>query len=287
MQERFTTLDPPAELMADYNFDDTAPASPQSIVNSSNSNSMTILPVLAIISFGLVSLCLIKKSRWQRSRALKIGGVLLCVLITSSLLLFSIGTVSADSAYIWGSRSTGGYDTRIDATWRKTSTELQQQQYIASVIANYFSTYGYNSNNFQGSNSLKAAIIGNISYSQTNTIDTAVVDFDHGVGNTVNGYWHYRFEDDIGVLIGNYAVGLPEVSPPQNAVYDYEVHSSTGGSASASKVFFALINTCLSANTTNQGQHDGSVFGMPYAFTHKLVLSTNDPNFNVAYHMSA
>jgi hypothetical protein len=70
------------------------------------------------------------------------------------------------------------------------------------------------------------------------------------------------------------------VDVPQNAVYDYEVYSSTGGSNIASNVFFALINTCLSADTTN------SIYGMPYAFTHKVVLSSDDPNFNTDDYMS-
>jgi len=293
MQERFTTLDPPVEYMADYSYYDTKLVNAQLIDYPSKSNFISTIPneisVFAVIALGISSFCLIKTRFLQKLKPIKIGGVLLCgvmlcLLLSSSLLLLPIGNVNADNAYIWGSRSTGGFDTRINATWRKTSTEISMQQSVAANIASKFSNYGYNANNFQGNNSLKTAILGNISYCQTNNIDTVVIDFDHGIGGIVNGYWHYRFEDDIGVLIDNYPG--TEVTAPQNAVYDYEVYFSTGG-LSASKVFFTLINTCLSANITGQGQHDGSVFGLPYAFTHKIVLSINDPNFNIAYHMSS
>ena len=291
MQERFSTLDPPADIMANFTFTGAASSSDQAAVKA-ESNSITTtsiaIPILVAVALGATPFLLSKKKNWQKPKSFKIGCILLCLLVFFTMLLLPITSVSAKEpyrgAYIWGSRSTGGYDTRIGATWRKTSAELQQQHDTAIDIAAEFNDYGYITNNFQGLGSLKAAILGNISAGQE-YYHTAVVDFDHGIGGNINGYWHYRFEDDNGTKIGNYPG--TEVAVPLNAVYDQEVHSNTGGWNNPSNVFFALINTCMSANITFQPtQPDGSVVGMPYAWTHKIVLWKNDSGFNTAYYMS-
>lgn len=299
MHERFSTLDPPAGLLADSSYAAVAPLSSQAPF-SAESNFMPLtlvgVPILAIAT-GSALFWLGRRNNCQKPKSLKIGTILLCLMLSSTILLIPVATVNAKnpvrSAYIWGSRSSGGYDPDVPpsgATWRKTSGELQQQSAASADIASSFSNYGgYNVSNFQGAGSLKANILSNITYSQGDYL-TAVVDFDHGIYDYINGYRHYRFEDDNGTRIGPHD-DYTEVTPPVNAVYDCEIYSDTGGSANPSNVFFALINTCLSADLAIIGQGtwpDGSAYGMPYAWTHKIVRFQNAtyPSFNIAYDMS-
>jgi hypothetical protein len=289
MQERFSTLDPPADLIA--NFDSTAASlSSQAPINAASCfMPLTLVgfPILTIAT-GSALFWLGRRRSYQKPKSLKIGVILLCLMLSSTILLIPIATVNAKEpvrgVYIWGSRSSGANDTRLGATWRKTSEELAAQQSVATNISNYFSNNGYNTSNFQGPGSLKAQILDNISHSQGD-YHTAVVDFDHGIYGDINGYHHYRFEDDNGTKINNYPGTT--VAVPNNAVYDEEIYSETGSGANPSNVFFAFINTCLSGNLTWQGVWpDGSIVGMPFAWTHKIVEPKNTTGFNVAYHMS-
>jgi hypothetical protein len=291
MKGRFSTLDPPAELMADF-----TPSSDQTPI-STETNSIPItaiaVPILATITLGAVPFWLTKQKNCKKSKTLKFG-ILLCLMISSIMLLPSVVVVNAKEpkrgAYVWGSTSSGAKDTRLEnATWRKKSTELAKQENTAEFIAGLFDDSGYNSSNFQGSGSLKADILSNITYSQGDYL-TAVVDFDHGIGHEINGTWHHRFEDDNGTIIGNYTPNWTEVDPPANAVYDYEVYSNTGDSSDPSNVYFAFINTCMSADITMHGQgpieENDTIVGMPYAWTHKNVSWINYPSFDIAHDMS-
>jgi hypothetical protein len=210
MQERFSTLDPPADLMANSDFTAVAPLSSQGPISAeSNFMPLTLIgvPILAI-AMGSALFWLGRRKNCQKPKSLKIGVILLCLMLSSTILLIPIATVDAKEpvrgVYIWGSRSSAANDSRLNnATWRKTTAELTQQQSIATSIANCFSGAGYNISNFQGQGSLKAQILDNISYSQGD-YQTAVIDFDHGIGSNASGYWHYRFEDDHGTKIGDY-----------------------------------------------------------------------------------
>jgi hypothetical protein len=75
------------------------------------------------------------------------------------------------------------------------------------------------------------------------------------------------FEDDWGTLVG----GPSDYTVDWNhGVYDMDIYEAF----SAGNVHFALINTCLSANTELFGQgfsSSGHPLGMPFAFTHRLV----------------
>jgi hypothetical protein len=211
-------------------------------------------------------------------------------LLSTSILLLPISNVYAvnRSSLIWGARSSGASEPDLyGATWRKTNNELGNQSATATDINTSFGYYGdYDgAHNYQGIGSLKSAILDNITYSQNNYPFTAVVDFDHGVGNDYPySAFHYMIEDDNGTFIG------PQNSSTwvkSNGVYDYEIFSHTGGYSYQSSVFFAFINTCYSANLTFQGQQtDGLPIGMPYAWTHRIVNWKGFENFTTSSHIS-
>jgi hypothetical protein len=189
---------------------------------------------------------------------------------------------------IWGSRSSGAYISNPgDPTWRKTSAEISEQTRLAASIASMFSSYGgyMSTQNYQGANSVKAQILGHITYTQNNYPFTAVIDFDHGVGNYYpNGAFHYMFEDDVGTLTGGYS-GTPV---PANGVYDYEIFANTGGNSQQSKINFAYISTCMSSDINTNGtiQTDNRQVGMPYAWTHREPYWMGNSAFNTQSHMS-
>jgi hypothetical protein len=119
----------------------------------------------------------------------------------------------------------------------------------------------------------------------------AVVDFDHGVlrddyhdynPQVPAGEVHYLLEDNFGTYSGPdyYHPGAPH---HEHIVYDMDIAYQT----TLEKTFFALINTCMSANLTWEGPILGRVQGMPYAWTHRLVRNRDTyPGFNTTYHMS-
>jgi predicted PurR-regulated permease PerM len=286
MQERSSVLDPSIDL-----------TSPQSTINpnvqSSTVNNMPF-SLFAISAFCAIAITpfamrISKTKNRAQPKISKMSGLLLCVLLLLCILMLPVSSVTAinRNAIVWGSRSSGAYDAGLGATWRKTSTELSEQSSLAANIASMFSSYGgyISAHNYQGANSVKYQILGNISSAQSNYLFTAVIDFDHGVGNQYpSSYFHYMFEDDIGTRLGGPYPGTPA---PSNGVYDYEVYANTGGSNQQSKVYFAYISTCMSSNITYQGlQADGLRVGMPYAWTHRNPLWIYTQGFTTQYDMS-
>jgi hypothetical protein len=295
IHERVSTLDPLPELVAEDS-DFTVEVVNNQVSGGASQFSLA-LPVFAVITLGTVPVWFLlgRKKNLLSRRLFKVGGVLLC-LLSLMMLLIPVASVSASSpkgrAEIWGAESTGGYDERIEGSWkywRKTYDEVQQQRSVSSVIDGYFDNHGYDSANNQGSQgdgSLKEVILDDISYNDANYPRVAVVDFDHGVGTTsyVSGEYHYMFEDNVGTIIGAYpGVGYHD----EHAVTDMDVYERTA----EGDVFFAFINTCLSACITNivgsyetrQGiiAGNGGTYrarGMPFAWTHRSTdvdLSTN------------
>ena len=117
-----------------------------------------------------------------------------------------------------------------------------------------------------------------------NAANVAIVDFDHGIGGYDASFdpyiWHYMLEDEEGNYVGNYS----GTHLPNNAVYDNQIYQATN----PGEVTFAFISTCASADYYNSmgelnGDYygsitqgplpDGTIRGMPYAFTHRLVGS--------------
>lgn len=171
---------------------------------------------------------------------------------------------------------------------------------MAGNISYYFSANGYtglNANasqiNQQGTGSTYVGILNGIINLENHHNYIAVVDFDHGVGNVPPypnippGQVHYMIEDYNGTKVGTMAQHSDDV---RNAVYDMEIYPYT----SPNPVVFAFINTCLSADTSTIGQRlvydacDPSprAFGMPFAWTHRLVNSTSTPGFNIVQYIS-
>jgi hypothetical protein len=249
--------------------------------------TMLILCSITIPAFAIRSM---KIKNSIQPKILKITSLLLCALLMLCVLSLPISSANAvnRNALVWGSRSSGSYDSAIGSSWRKTSAEVSTQGTLAASIASMFSTYaGYtSSHNYQGVNSAKSQILTHITNAQNNYPFTAVIDFDHGVGNFYpdSRFFHYMIEDDVGTFIG---AKYPGTQVPSNGVYDYEIYANTGGSSQQSKIYFAYISTCMSANLTYQGQDsNGRQTGLPYAWTHRMPFMPNHVAFNTQSHMS-
>ena len=218
----------------------------------------------------------------------KIGGILLCVLVFSTIALVPIAKVNAEStrgALIFGSRSDGAMtEGQNPYHWRKTANELTRQGTTSNAISNYFRDDGYATENHQGyPGSLHDNVLDEIDVTADQHSLVAIVDFDHGVGNIIDDEFHFMFEDNEGTYVGPppYSTYPPIEYPnePWNGVYDYEIYQKTDD-YNPSKYFFSFINTCMSANTTNpytgqdwQGYVNGKARGMPFAFTNHRVTS--------------
>jgi hypothetical protein len=296
IQERFSTLDLPGDQMANINDPaDNSTMNPRTVDNLQQgavSITWILFPTLALV-------LLFASPLWfgrMKKRSLKIGVIMLCLLTLSMALLMPIAIVSANSYRgrftVWGSESTGADDRYPpdSSSWRKTGNEITQQQTTAQNITSSFSSNGYYATNYQGSGSIKAQILSNISYNEANYPRVAVVDFDHGVGNAglpgiPSDEWHYMFEDNRGTY-------HDEDWYPEDGVYDYQIYEKTSG-----KTNFAFINTCLSA-CINNTIYDGSIYvkqelidgvrarGMPFAWTHRLVNWKGFANFSSTNHVS-
>jgi hypothetical protein len=302
IHERVSTIDPPADLMATEDDFVVEPLNNQVLVDTVKTNSLPytwiVFSAFAAVMLGTAPFCLLRKNLPKRS--MRLGGVLLCLLTASTMLLIPVSTVGASEptrrALIWGSESTG--DTSYyGATGRKTADEIYRQRVTSNAISNYFNDDGYDTDNYQGTGSIATQIVANISDSETNYSKVAVVDFNHGVGNAFNfqggvqDEFHYMFEDNIGTKVN----GQDEIL---NAVYDMNISQQTTG-----KTFFSLINTCLSANISNtignyvldppqgwvkdaQGQPTDRARGMPFAWTHRIVNWKGFGNFSSSDHIS-
>ncbi len=219
-----------------------------------------------------------------KSRSPKIGGLLIIVLLLT-IALAPLATVAATTraGVVWGSESTGaGY---YPDSWRKYYVEVDWQREAGSVIASYFNDGGYTGYDNQGDNgytSEKQDILDQLSTLQQSHDYVAAVVFDHGnwlapgypTLFTPPGEHHWLFEDNI----GTYHDGDWHA---ENAVYDMEIYSCTQGT----KINFAFINTCESANIDDQAYIDwdwppypARARGMPLAWTHHFVTSEPDSN---------
>jgi hypothetical protein len=322
INERVSTLDPPADLIATADDYTVEPLGDAVSVDEAKSNSLAFtwlaFPVFAAVMLSAVQLWFLlgRKKNLLKRRSFKVGGVLLCLLISSTVLLFPISAVNAVEptrrATVWGSESTGAYDPRLGGSWRKTTDEIEWQRWISDRISDYLKNDGYVASNYQGSNgegSGKYTILDRIWYNERDYSRAVVVDFDHGIGGggplgdgpiEENPYeWHFRFEDNYGTINVPPEEYIPGETPAlhDHAVYDYEIHQQTG----LERTFFAFINTCLSAyiNATMTYQGDewntaqgiipgtNRARGMPFAWTHRLVKNRDTyPEFTTALHMS-
>jgi hypothetical protein len=238
-----------------------------------------------------------------KSRSLKIGGILLCVLLWSTVLLGTIVNVNAitRAGVIWGSESTGQNAQEWWGYWRKSSEEIELQQETAVSIKGMFDDNGYTGVNHQGilnPGSSRSQILSDISYYQSNYDYVAVVDFDHGVGRSdylaaPPGEFHYMFEDNTGTII---RVSIPnppyymDEPHPEHGVYDNDIYYLI---QPGNKIVFAFINTCWSAHTIGQGllpphwpSYPSRAVTLPFAWTNRLVMDKSSPDFNIEDHIS-
>ena len=275
VQEVFSTLPPPASEVATI---------AESSINTRTSADIAqlnsfpaawiILTACAILAMGAIPVWLRTKKKPLYSlsspKLRKVGGAVLCFLIGSVILVALVSampTVNASSyAGAWADTADGssGYDYH-------TSTEIYNQGMICEAIADWYSTYGYDADNWWGFTYQSAFLSTIDSKDQDNSISSvSTVFFDHGVGATplpspYNDEWHYMLCDSTGISSGN--------------IYDYQIFDST----STVKNYFNYISACMSASLAipngysgnygaNQGG-SGNPIGMPYAWTHEYTTS--------------
>ena len=299
VKERFSTIDPPDDLVELLN---GAASKDESTEVQSNSSLFTwiLLPLVAVTLLGSVPFYLSKKKKivhfkLSRLHFFKTKGILVCLLLFSTVV-FTISTSIANAtplngrATIWGSESYGAFNTTLwsggvqGTSWRKTNPEVWQQQETAQFIRNQFANNGYSASNYQGSSgSYKSTILSQIGNNEVNYPRVAVVNFDHGNGqgnipNLNPTEFHYMFEDHLGTYGGD----CNETKGPvlyDNLVFDMDIYDET----TLGKTFFVFINTCNSAHvgdtfgnwTSTQGLVGGSrARGMPFAWTHLNVTAS-------------
>jgi hypothetical protein len=266
-------------------------------IAATGANSLLIVLLVVLIFCGSMVFFVVSKrpfgvhARVGRFRRVR----LVCVLVLAVLVLVPVEAVSAETqtAVIWGSESAGatGYPLPEGPSWRKSHDEVIFQQNAARNISNFFAEGGWVSHNNQGTQGAGSYVNQIKSDIQTYTANSdyvAFVDFDHGVGYTLAGEFHFMLEDQTGTKTGPYR---PNTYPPrenhlENAVFDKDVYSRTADG----KTMFSFINTCHSASLTNletgdpwQGPGIYGARGMSYAFTHRIVVdkSALGANFNV------
>lgn len=306
VQEVWSSM-PPPETVTTANLNDEA------LVSEATLNlTMLTLSTLAVVIAVNALFWIRRKKKIASHNLLKSGfpktsGILLCLcLLIASLFLTSVNTVSATTrgAAVWGSESTGayGYHMPFNWTWRKSQPEISYQRQVAINIASYFSGNGYTGNNginHQGIRNPGSSVaqIQNDLIALGNKDYYAVVDFDHGVvahpWYTPYGELHYMFEDNTGTIIGLEPQGQ-HYTDLSHAVFDSHVYSYTN-----SKLIFAFISACESANIDHLGQgllpgdptqppsYFERALGMPFAWTHRLVKDkSTTPGFTINDHIS-
>jgi hypothetical protein len=140
LQERFSTVDPPADLMV-TNEDLVALASVDQSSEVDVAES-SLFPWMLIASFAALTLGtgtiwlsnkILPKSCGLTKLRSKIGGVLLCLLIASTVLFsMAIPIVNAlphyGRAHIWGSESSDAWNSTYNLSWRKHPDEVTRQE---------------------------------------------------------------------------------------------------------------------------------------------------------------
>jgi hypothetical protein len=309
-QEAWSTLPPPEGVpTADMSAvgESTSEAPNAGTINTFDAELNLIMylvfPILSTVIAGTVSFWMHKKKKsctcnLPKPRFLRTGGILLCTVILSIALLAPIATVNATlrAGVVWGSESDGAIDPATGESWRKSQTEIEYQDEIANDIEWYFSQGGYIGFNHQGDRnpgSKKSDVLTYIHLLSGYYDVMAVVDFDHGVGRDDysgdNDVFHFMFEDNNGTI------GGPDwehrIEYPENGVYDMDIYSNL---TDPSKVAFAFINTCYSANLTHpatgapwQGLFNNKARGMPFAWTGRTVMDRDTPGFTPSLNMGS
>ncbi|MCW4001044.1 MAG: hypothetical protein NWE93_12475, partial [Candidatus Bathyarchaeota archaeon] len=308
IHQRISTMEPPTGLLPFAGNENASTEQPEAL--TSEGAFILALPLIALTVFTGVFLSsvsayvLLEKKPFSfkgltKLRRFKISRLLLCLLVLSPLLVTVISEPvmgATGGASVWGSESSASRNPpNTGESWRKSNDEVGAQQCLALYIASLFTNNSYNfpgpeidNQGVQNSGSNKDAILSKITYLASNYPQMAVVDFDHGVGNIVNGEFHYMIEDQRGTFTTTTFHPEP-ADHPEYGVYDQEIYNHT-----TDNTFFAFINTCLSARIDQwvdtyhgieypvmgeggfvNGTH---AQGMPFAWMHKAVVSNPSAN---------
>ena len=303
VQEAWSNV-PPPEGTPTANED----ATNQNLVDTETTANMTPMmafSIFAIILAGTVSISILYRKKQTilggklKKRSLKTGGILLCILTICVLLLAPIATVNAwtETAVIWGSESSGADEWGYlppNYNWRKSAQEREYQRDTSVYLTNWFENEGdyiaYNHQGHRNPGATKTQIISDINIQTRDNSRVAFVTFDHGVGNFINGEFHFMFEDQTGTGIGTHDNHYWDAS---HGIYDEEIYN-TIDEDDRGKTMLAFISTCMSARLVYpqspynewQGLYNGRARGLPFAFTGRTVHPTTMLGFNVGEHMS-
>ena len=309
-QEAWSTLPPPeGTAIADLAMPDKTSNEASLLADQNLAISIALLAFAAVIA-GTI-LCARKKITVSYGspgiHVPKIAGVSFFILMLSFALLAHIATVNGTtrSGIVGGSQSDGADDGNGDS-WRKSTSEVNLQNYVAPNIAGNFSQAGYSGYDCQGDQgSLKDNFLSGLSTNQSSRDYVAVVYFDHGVGRSdylpenwgypYNEEFHYMIEDNDGTLWDDWQDVHVECG-----IYDTDIYPLI---QAYGKINFAFINTCLSANLSAQPpDYNPSIGqgylepdwppvparyeGMPYAWMHRIVEAKSTQGFNINDQMS-
>ena len=173
-----------------------------------------------------------------KSNSLKLGGALLCLLISLTMVLMVPPTVKAEDRGLtcWGSR------------WTVLTNERNAALNVIGTMITYFGNRGYTCYNYYGEDTQRQNVLDNASYMEANFDYVAM--FHHGHAGKLYGHWDY-FDDD-----GPY--------DDDNLIWDYKVYPKTW----RSKHFFVMLWSCFQGDTIYDGTDGYGVKGMPYAWHH-------------------
>ena len=276
---------------------ETATIAESSIINQPSTTgalnsfptSWIALMLLSAIALGAFPIWLLRRKTTVHSLRLpkirKVSSAVLCILIATITwlsLVTAVPTANAAVANIWGETAAGG------GYLYHTQAEKDNQTQLSSDINTWFGNAGYAHNNFQQNDqTTKSNVLYYTGYYGQIYPSVETVYFDHGVGTRggngisapYNYEWHYQLCTD-----------LTQNPYPDQNVFDYQLYSAT----STANQYFSYISTCHSASLYdgNTTLHDGihffngtgtygansggyGIIGMPYAWTHGAILSTN------------
>jgi len=187
-----------------------------------------------------------KLHKASKSSSLKLSGILLCLLISLTMIPMAISTPTVKaSTYVM---------PVYGSTWNITAQEEQFAETIAADFAYKFSTYaGYTTYDLFGSQTTRDTVLENAEDFED--------DYDH------IAMFHYghagKMPDDDGVLHWDYFDDYGPYSGDNHLIWDYNVSQRTW----RSKHFFVILWSCWQGDI--QGYYNSSqqkTVGMPYSW---------------------
>lgn len=257
---------------------------PEVSQSSIRNSTMWILPPVALSMLLAVFTLIFGKNAvalsTRKNRFLKLMGVLFCILLMLVVFLPLVQTASASNVgIIWGSRSSDAVNPPYQS-WRKLNSEISSASNMTSYIATNCLKAANGYTGYSNYAVDKDVILYQANYMNDNYDYVAIIDWNHGVTGKpglVDGYdvpaneEHFMFEDDSGTIWGTYSQYISNkayYTDYSHGVYDMDMYEIFP----PSKVHFAFINTCMSANVTLQGYTaEGNPIGMSLGLTHRMV----------------